>query len=121
METILLVEDEDGVRNLVSRVLRKRGYKILEANGPRAAIHLCATYPERIDLLLTDVVMPQGTGPALAREVISARPDIRVLYMSGYTDTAIVNLAVLEEDASYLQKPFTPDALAFGVRQALAK
>jgi signal transduction histidine kinase len=117
-ETILLVEDEDDVRRLVSRVLADHGYTVLEASHPTEALETAARYVERIDLLLTDVVLPQMTGPVLANLLRDARRDVRVLFMSGYTDNAVVHHDMIAADGAYIQKPFSPDALARAVRRA---
>jgi CheY-like chemotaxis protein len=117
-ETILLVEDEDQVRNLTRTLLARQGYRVLEASSGAAALSLAREYPERIDLLLTDVVMPQMSGPDLAGELRSLHPEISVLFMSGYMDTAIVLQGPLPA-GTLLQKPFTSDALHKKVREAL--
>jgi CheY-like chemotaxis protein len=118
-ETILLVEDEDAVRELTRRCLQSAGYTVLEAASAEAALDVCARHPERIDLLLTDVIMPGVSGPELSRRLLENRPAIRVLYVSGYTDTAIASQGILEAGAFFLQKPFSPDSLARKVRDVL--
>lgn len=118
-ETVLLVEDEDGVRSLVRGILEAGGYKVLEANRPLRAWATCQQFEGPIHLLLTDVVMPQMNGPDLAEKLKSLRPDTKVLYMSGYTDGAILHHGVLEPGTPFLQKPFTPDVLARKVREVL--
>lgn len=118
-ETILLVEDEDAVRAVARESLRRRGYKVLEANNAEAALAAAAGFEGHIALLLTDVVMPGLSGRALADRLATQRPATRVLYMSGYTDDAIVQHGVLEPGLSFLQKPFTPDVLAQRVREVL--
>ena len=118
-ETVLLVEDEDGVRSLVRGILEAGGYKVLEANRPLKAWATCQQFEGPIHLLLTDVVMPQMNGPDLAEKLKSLRPDTKVLYMSGYTDGAILYHGVLEPGTPFLQKPFTPDVLARKVREVL--
>lgn len=118
-ETVLLVEDEEGVRKIVCRVLRLHGYTVLEAPDPRNGLDLSAAHPGRIHLLITDVVLPQMSGAALADQIMQERPDTKVLYMSGYTDNAIVHHGVLDPEKAFLQKPFTPDLLARKVREVL--
>jgi CheY-like chemotaxis protein len=118
-ETVLLVEDEDQVRALAAGILRRYGYRVLEAPTAREAIALAGTQPGRLDLLLTDVVMPEMGGPLLAKKLRALRPDLRVLFMSGYTDDAVVRHGLLEAGAAFLQKPFVPEALARRVRDAL--
>ncbi len=118
-ETILLVEDEDGLRALARRILGSLGYRILEANGGPQALEVHEHFTDKIDLLLTDVVMPRMSGRQLANLVQAARPGLKVLYMSGYTDDAIVRHGVLEQSMAFLPKPFTPKALAAKVRELL--
>jgi signal transduction histidine kinase len=118
-ETILLVEDAEVVRQLARQVLELNGYQVLEADAADRALVLCETYDARIDLLLTDVVMPGLSGSETAKRVLALKPEIKVLYMSGYTDDAIVYHGVLEAGLNFIQKPFTPDALAKKVREVL--
>jgi PAS domain S-box-containing protein len=119
-ETILLVEDDAVVRELVQRTLGIYGYKVLQAaNGPEA-LSICQSNDEPIDLMLTDVVMPQMSGRELAEAVAKCRPEIKVLYMSGYSGEAVVRGGMLGQDMPFLQKPFTPDALTRKIRQALS-
>jgi two-component system cell cycle sensor histidine kinase/response regulator CckA len=118
-ETILLVEDERDVRALVRQVLQERGYRVVEAIGPREALDLAADIVTPIDLLLTDVVMPQMTGRVLADLLTAEQPALPVLFMSGYADTAIVEHGMLQAGRAYLQKPFTPVQLARVVRRVL--
>ncbi len=118
--TILLVEDEDPVRRLVRDVLRARGYTILEAATPLAALDLARDHRGRIDLLISDVLMPEMRGPELVERVRGLMPSIRVLYISGYTDSTFLDAGALE-DAAYLQKPFVPAVLADAVASALEK
>jgi PAS domain S-box-containing protein len=119
-ETILLVEDEDAVRALVSAVLRRDGYRVLEASGPRAAIEIFTDRGGNIDLLLTDVVMPDMNGPTLAQRLIGLRPTLRVLFISGYTDMAAQPESG-NENVSFLSKPFQAAALTARVRRLLAR
>ncbi|HTR78557.1 MAG TPA: response regulator, partial [Gemmatimonadaceae bacterium] len=118
-ETILLVEDNERVRRLMRRVLRDRGYAVLEAAEPAEAIALADRHGRGIALMVTDVVMPGMSGPELARLLSARHAQLLVLYTSGYTDDAIVNHGVLEAGVNYLQKPFTPDALVRKVRAVL--
>jgi CheY-like chemotaxis protein len=118
-ETVLLVEDEHEVRGLAREVLEGLGYVVLEAAVPGDAFLLAERHVGLIELLLTDVVMPGMSGRALASRVTAERPETKVLFMSGYTDDAIVRHGVLEPGTSFLEKPFTPQALAKKVREAL--
>jgi len=121
-ETVLLVEDEPLVRGLALRILREQGYRVLEAANGGEAIRVAQRHGgEGIHLLLTDVVMPGMTGRELAESLRPLRPKMRVLYMSGYTDQAIVHYGVLEEGMNYIEKPFTVNALARKVREVLDK
>jgi two-component system, cell cycle sensor histidine kinase and response regulator CckA len=118
-ETILLVEDDEVVRKLVSEVLDNEGYRLLEAPNGVAALSTCAQYEEPIHLLLTDVVMPEMSGRELANRLAAVRPEVKVLYMSGYTDDVIVHHGVLDKGTEFIQKPFTPDVLARKIREVL--
>jgi CheY-like chemotaxis protein len=118
-ETILLVEDEDGVRELAREVLQGHGYTVIEARDGESALQIVEQRRERLHLLLTDVVMPKMGGRELARRLISRHPDVKVLYMSGYPDDALGEHGVLEPGAVLLQKPFTPQGMADKVRQVL--
>ncbi len=118
-ETILLVEDEEAVRAFTRSVLESQGYTVLEARDGAEALRLAQDHPGEIHLLVTDVVMPGLSGRALAERLAPARPTMNVLYLSGYTDNAIVHHGVLDDDIAFLQKPFTRDALARKVRAIL--
>ena len=119
-ETILLVEDEEMVRKLACTVLEKNGYRVLEAsNGDKALDVVQGQNGNLIHLMVTDVVMPGMSGRQLADRLVSLQPELKVLYMSGYTDNAIVHHGVLDPGVAYIQKPFTPDALASKVREIL--
>jgi len=119
-ETILLVEDEDSVRALVGDILRAQGYHILEAREPANALQLAATHTGNIDLLLTDMMMPQMDGRELAQELLATHADLKILYMSGYTEDTIFHQPPLTKSTPFLQKPFTIDSLLDKVRTALA-
>jgi two-component system, cell cycle sensor histidine kinase and response regulator CckA len=118
-ETILLVEDEEGVRAIATRVLKDYGYKVLESSSAEDAVRIGDEYRPAIDLLLTDVVMPGLSGRNVAEHLTFSRPGIKVLFMSGYTDDAIIHHGVLEAGVAFLQKPFTPEGLAARVREVL--
>jgi PAS domain S-box-containing protein len=120
-ETILLAEDEEMVRNLAREILTMHGYTVLAAANSEEALFICRQHQGPIQLLLTDVVMPGMSGKELAEQVARLRPDMRVLYMSGYTDQAIVHHGILDGDIAFLGKPFTPDALVLKVVEALHK
>jgi two-component system cell cycle sensor histidine kinase/response regulator CckA len=118
-ETVLVVEDEDAVRRLTCRSLEAQGYVVLPAASARQALFLCGKHAGEIHLLITDVVMPGVSGRELARSAAVLRPRMKVLFMSGYTDDAIVQHGVLAAGAFFLQKPFTPRSLAQKVREVL--
>jgi signal transduction histidine kinase/ActR/RegA family two-component response regulator len=118
-ETILLVEDDDQVRAVARGILLKNGYHVIEARNAGEALLHSEKHPGTIHLLLSDVVMPQMSGPELAKRLATARPDMRVLCMSGYTDDSIVRHGVLEAHIAFLQKPITPDMLTTKVREVL--
>ena len=118
-ETILLVEDEVNLRQLARQYLETQGYKILEADDGAAALQITAGHQGPIDLLLTDVVMPGMNGRELARRITAQRPDVRVLYMSGYTENAIGHNGMIDAGINLLQKPFSLPALKDKVREVL--
>lgn len=118
-ETILLVEDEEVVRNLTSEVLEMHGYHVLKASSPAEAQRICDEFPERIDLLVSDVILPQMDGRSLFRLLAERRSDLRVLYVSGYTEDFIVHHGVLDRNVHFLPKPFTAIKLARKVREVL--
>jgi DNA-binding NtrC family response regulator len=118
-ETVLVAEDDLHVRNLTVAVLKACGYSVLELENPSEAERVCEQHSGVIDLLLTDVIMRDMSGPELARVMQKLRPQTKVLFMSGYTDTAIVHKGVLEPGIDFLAKPFTPSTLAGKVRQVL--
>ena len=117
-ETILLVEDEDEVRATARIILHRSGYRVIEASTALNALLLCED-AGHIDMLLSDVVMPQMSGPALAQQLIKSRPATKILYMSGHTDDNIARHEVLDGDIAFLQKPFTADSLRRKVRLVL--
>jgi two-component system cell cycle sensor histidine kinase/response regulator CckA len=118
-ETVLVVEDEEGVRLLIVKILQSHGYRVLQASGGDEALRVFDEHSGRIDLLITDVVMPLMRGPELAARLRVLHTGIKVLFISGYTDPLITDGAALNADSSYLQKPFEKDALARAVRDAL--
>jgi two-component system, cell cycle sensor histidine kinase and response regulator CckA len=118
-ETILLVEDDDQVRLVARGILKRQGYRVIEARNAGEALLLSQATSGAIDLLLSDVVMPHMSGPELAERLAVDRPTMKILCMSGYTDDSIVRHGVLESNVAYLQKPLTPDSLATRVREVL--
>ncbi len=118
-ETILLVEDEEQVRAVLLSSLRRQGYQVLVAQNAEQALLLSEKHSGKIDLLLTDVVMPQMSGPELAKRVKIVRPETKILCVSGYTDDSVVRHGALEPGMAFLQKPLTPGALARKVREVL--
>jgi nitrogen-specific signal transduction histidine kinase len=120
-ETVLLVEDEEAVRGLVRHCLQGYGYTVLEASHGKAALRLAAQHKGPIHLLLTDVVMPHMSGHELVRRLRPARPDMKILYMSGHIDTPHLPQEALHAPATFIRKPFNPDTLARRVRQVLTK
>ncbi len=120
-ETVLLVEDENGVRKLVRHMLEDLGFHVLEASSGPEALEICSRYPDPVHLLLSDVVMPRMSGRELADRLQNLRPGMKVLYMSGYVDDAVVLHGVFHAEAVFLQKPFDAASLADKVREALSK
>ena len=118
-ETVLVVEDETAILQLTGSMLEKLGYTVINAESPKAALHLAETYGEKIDLLITDVIMPEMNGRALFRQLSACNPEIRALYMSGYTSRVIAQHGVLEKGVQFIQKPFSIRELALKVRQAV--
>jgi PAS domain S-box-containing protein len=117
-ETILIVEDAEGLRELTRRLLERQGYTVLAAANANEALSLFEANPS-IDLLLTDVVMPGASGPELTRQLVERRPGLKVLYMSGYTEETIVNHGVLQSGIAFLHKPFTSETIGRRVREVL--
>jgi len=118
-ETILVVEDDDMVLSLVRETLLRAGYHVLDAGGPAEARRMSENFRGRIHLLVTDVVMPKVSGRDLAIQLTERRPELKVLYMSGYTDSAIVNTGLLQREVAFVQKPFTPAGFLEKVREVL--
>ena len=119
IEHVLLVEDDAAVRMLTSTVLRAQGYTVTEAASAEAAEKILGGDGHRIDLVLSDIVLPGMSGPQLAERLRTTRPGLRVLFMSGYADDAVIRHGILETEVAFIQKPFTPDALARKVRDTL--
>ncbi|MGH9824923.1 MAG: response regulator, partial [Blastocatellia bacterium] len=117
-ETVLLIEDEEMVRKLASQMLKINGYHVLEARHGGEALLLCEQHKGRIHMMLTDVVMPQMSGRQLADRLRPLHPEMKVMYMSGYTDDVVLQ-AGLGAEFAFIQKPFLPDALARKVREVL--
>jgi nitrogen-specific signal transduction histidine kinase len=118
-ETVLIVEDEDAVRSLVSRVLRRGGYNVLEGRHGPDALRVSRKHHGYIDAVLTDVIMPGMSGPDLVKQLVNARPSLKVLYMSGYTQDEVLHYGVSQNTPGFIQKPMSPDALARKVREVL--
>jgi len=118
-ETILVVEDEMGVRELACRILRDRGYKVIGAADGNEALRLAREHEGEIHLVVTDVIMPGMSGNELVAQLKSDRPQIEALYISGYTDKAIVHHGILDSGVAFLQKPFTVEGLAHKVREVI--
>jgi two-component system, cell cycle sensor histidine kinase and response regulator CckA len=120
-ETVLLVEDEESVRQLVRETLESKGYKVLEAENGEAALQIVSDYSGKIDVLITDVVMPGMSGRELSARLCASYPETKVLYLSGYTEDAIVHEGVVDPDTAFLQKPFTLQMLSRKVREVLGE
>jgi two-component system, cell cycle sensor histidine kinase and response regulator CckA len=118
-ETIVVAEDADGVRTVMENVLKRNGYAVLQAHDGTGALELVQAHPEPIHLLITDVIMPGMSGRQLADRLRHLRPELRVLFVSGYTDDAIIRHGMLEPGIAFLQKPFTPQSLTRKVREVL--
>ena len=118
--TLLFVEDEESLRVVVGDFLSELGYRVLSATNGRDAIAVSSSYEGKIDLLLTDIVMPQMSGPELVRKLRSFRPAIKVMYISGYSENILASFEVSEPGTSLLQKPFTIKVLAAKLEEALA-
>jgi CheY-like chemotaxis protein len=120
-ETILLVEDEEAVRRVAREILSAYGYTVFEAAEPSEALLIAERHTGPIHLLLSDVVMPGMTGRAVADRLAPLRPEMKILYMSGYADHAIVHQGRLDPGINFIQKPFTPESLALKVREVLER
>jgi CheY-like chemotaxis protein len=118
-ETVLLVEDEEMVRKLASELLEESGYVVMSAGGGEEAINFANQHKDRIDLLITDVVMPKISGKEVAAQLKKIHPETKVLFMSGYTDEAIVHHGIVDSDIAFIQKPFSQNALAQKIREVL--
>ena len=118
-ETVLLVEDEESVRQLVRETLAAKGYRVVEADNGESGVAVAAKHQGKIDLVITDVVMPGMGGRELVKQLAQTRPETKVLYLSGYTEDAIVSEGTIESGAAFLQKPFTLQNLARKVREVL--
>lgn len=118
-EVILVAEDDDAIRQLVMRVLKKEGYSVLEARSPEEALAVSEAYSGEIALLVSDVVMPRFTGRWLAQRLAAARPSIRVLFMSGFAKEDVVALGVAHGEVNFLNKPFTAEQMIAAVRGAV--
>jgi DNA-binding NtrC family response regulator len=118
-ETLLLVEDEERLRVLSSAILGKGGYRVISADSPSDALRHCQQFSGTIHLLVTDVVMPDMNGHELAARATTIRPEMRVLYVSGYADSMFFERSSLKDGIAFLQKPITPDSLLSKVREAL--
>ena len=118
-ETVLVVDDEDGVRRVAREFLKIKGFSVLEAREAREAIHVASQHAGPIHVLLTDVVMPGMKGEELVEQISALRPDVKVLYMSAYTEDAVLNLGILAPGTNFIEKPFGPDDLARKVREVL--
>ena len=119
-ETLLLLEDDDGIRGLALRVLRQNGYTVLEAKNGEEALNVAGAHKGALSLLLTDVVIPGMGGRLVADKLRELRPDIRVLFMSGYTEDTVMLKGIAQDKVNFLQKPFTPKTLTAKVREVLA-
>jgi signal transduction histidine kinase/ActR/RegA family two-component response regulator len=120
-ETILVVEDNDAVRRIAREFLKIKGYTVVEARGAMEAIQIMKNRGDQIDLVITDVLMPGMKGRELVEQLTELRPDLKVLYMSAYTEDAAINIGVLSPGTEFIEKPFGPDELATKVRQVLAR
>jgi len=118
-ETLLLVENEAAIRNLLQMALRKNGYTVLAAESGREALELVRVHAGPLDLLITDVMMPDMDGPELVRQLTTIRPETRTLFMSGYMDDALGEHGILPANVNFIQKPFSPRVIAQKVRDIL--
>ena len=118
-ETLLIVENEPAIRNLLQVALRRNGYTVLAAESGRDALEVVRNHAGTIHLLITDVVMPDMDGPELVRQLSTIRPDTRTLFMSGYMDDTLGERGILSANANFIQKPFSPRTIAQKVRDIL--
>jgi DNA-binding NtrC family response regulator len=118
-ETILLVEDEPSILKVTVRMLERKGYTVIAAGTPGEAIELAHTYSGEIHLLMTDVIMPEMNGRNLAGNICNHHPDLKCLFMSGYTANVIAHHGVLDDGVNFIQKPFSMDDIFAKVRQVL--
>ena len=118
-ETILVVDDDENVRHLVASMLKSSGYKVIVPATPHEALRICGEFSTPLDLLLTDMVLPETDGAQIAEKAIAARPNLRVLFMSGYTEHPVLRLPAFDRGAPFIQKPFTKAALTAKVREVL--
>lgn len=118
-ETVLLVEDEDMVRKMTKEILETSGYRVLEACNGIEALAIGRAHTTQIELMITDVVMPRMSGTELAKAWVPLHPETRIIYISGYTDHAIVQHGVLQDGVAFIQKPFTPATLGGKIREVL--
>jgi DNA-binding NtrC family response regulator len=118
-ETVLVLEDDNSLRTLIRQVLIRKGYEVLDTGDADEAIRICDLHDGEIALLITDVILPKMSGPQVAGQALELRPDIKVLYTSGYTANALLHHGVRQQQPTFVEKPFTPDALARKVREVL--
>jgi CheY-like chemotaxis protein len=118
-ETILLVEDDAEVRQVATRILRRNGYRVLEAENGADALRVCENEPDPVDLIVTDIIMPGMGGTELAAKIREKQPNARILFTSGYTEDAVVRQSFLNPGEAFIEKPFTPDLLARKARELL--
>ena len=118
-ESILVVEDNETVRHLVVAMLKSSGYHVIAPATPREALRICQEFSAPLDLLLTDMVLPETDGAAIAEKAVAARPGLRVLFMSGYTEHPVLRLPGFDRGAPFIQKPFTKATLTAKVRDVL--
>ncbi|MEM7335388.1 MAG: response regulator, partial [Chloroflexota bacterium] len=118
-EVVLLVEDSDEVRKLILDILEMQGYTVLAAHDGIEALEIASNTQQKIDVLLTDVMMPQIDGKQVADQLVDIMPHLKVIFMSGYSDQVIAKHGILETDMAFLQKPFTPTQLIHKIRQTL--
>ena len=119
MKNILVVDDDPLMVKLISRILSRKGYRVLESSNGQDALRMASEFDDHIDLLVTDVIMPHMNGKDLADQILAVRPHTKTLFTSGYTDDAIVQHGVLKPGIAFLPKPFSPAALGRKVRETL--